>query len=347
MISIASSQLVKQPMYFFLSHLSLADLCYTSTVTPKLIADLLAAKKIISYHGCMTQLFTMHFFGGIEVFILTGMAYDRYVAICKPLLYTLIMTRQKCVAMIAACCAGGFLRSFGQFLLAIFLPYCGPCVSFAEIGLHWHHQNWSPCHCQLGPHGPGDFCGLVDILHCDLVHCQVLLCRESPQNSLHLQFPQHCGGPLFCSFILHLHLTSNYFTRRQSVRSFLYYHCSHAQSSNLHTEKLGDKEWHKEILVPYRSKKGNELKDTSDFHRWTWLNIWIFYNEDFKMYNACLICFFLFHFVLAIYRFKYERKLTTPWIYPDSAVLFSSFLVFLFISPLPLWSFGCVINLDI
>ena len=136
MISIASSQLVKQPMYFFLSHLSLADLCYTSTVTPRLIADLLAAKKIISYHGCMTQLFTMHFFGGIEVFILIGMPYNCYVAICKPLLYTLIMTRQKCVAMIAACCAGGFLRSFGQFLLAIFLPYCGPCVSFAETDLH-------------------------------------------------------------------------------------------------------------------------------------------------------------------------------------------------------------------
>ena len=136
MSSIASSQLMKQPMYFFLSYLSLADLCYTSTVTPKLITDLLAAKKTISYNGCMTQLFTMHLFGGIEVFILTGMAYDRYVAICKPLHYTLIMTRQKCGAMIAASCAGGFLHSFGQFLLAIFLPYCGPCVSFAEIGLH-------------------------------------------------------------------------------------------------------------------------------------------------------------------------------------------------------------------
>lgn len=95
-------------------------------MTPKLITDLLAAKKTISYKGCMTQLFTMHFFGGIEVFLLTGMAYDRYVAICKPLRYTLIMTRQKCAAMIAACCAGGFLHSFGQFLLAILLPYCGP-----------------------------------------------------------------------------------------------------------------------------------------------------------------------------------------------------------------------------
>ena len=126
MISITSSQLMKQPMYFFLSYLSLSDLCYTSTVTPKLITDLLAAKKTISYNGCMTQLFTMHFFGGIDVFVLTGMAYDHHVAICKPLRYTLIMTRQKCVAVIAASCAGGFLHSLGQFLLAIFLPYCGP-----------------------------------------------------------------------------------------------------------------------------------------------------------------------------------------------------------------------------
>ena len=126
MISITSSQLMKQPMYFFLSYLSLSDICYTSTVTLKLITDLLAAKKTISYNGCMTQLFTMHFFGGIDVFVLTGMAYDHHVAICKPLRYTLIMTRQKCVAVIAASCAGGFLHSLGQFLLAIFLPYCGP-----------------------------------------------------------------------------------------------------------------------------------------------------------------------------------------------------------------------------
>ncbi|XP_069888062.1 olfactory receptor 4P4-like isoform X1 [Dipodomys merriami] len=126
MVSITFSPLIHQPMYFFLCYLSLSDLCYTSTVTPKLIIDLLATKKSISYDGCMTQLFTMHFFGGIEVFILTGMAYDRYVAICKPLHYTVIMSRQRCHVMIAASCAGGFLHSFGQFLLAIFLPYCGP-----------------------------------------------------------------------------------------------------------------------------------------------------------------------------------------------------------------------------
>ncbi|XP_006728665.1 olfactory receptor 4P4-like [Leptonychotes weddellii] len=126
MISITCSQLINHPMYFFLSFLSLADVCYTTTVTPKLIIDLLEEKKVISYNGCMTQLFTMHFFGGIEVFILTGMAYDRYVAICKPLHYTLIMSRWKCDAVIAASCFGGFLHSFGQFLLAIVLPCCGP-----------------------------------------------------------------------------------------------------------------------------------------------------------------------------------------------------------------------------
>ncbi|XP_004852633.1 olfactory receptor 4P4-like [Heterocephalus glaber] len=126
MVSIACTPLVTQPMYFFLRYLALSDLCYTSTVTPKLITDLLATKKSISYSGCMTQLFTMHFFGGIEVFILAGMAYDRFVAICRPLHYTVIMSRHRCDLLIVASCAGGFLHSFGQFLLAILLPYCGP-----------------------------------------------------------------------------------------------------------------------------------------------------------------------------------------------------------------------------
>ncbi|KFO27889.1 olfactory receptor 4P4 [Fukomys damarensis] len=126
MVSITGTPLVTQPMYFFLRYLALSDLCYTSTVTPKLITDLLATKKSISYSGCMTQLFTMHFFGGIEVFILTAMAYDRYVAICRPLHYTVVMSRQRCDLLILASCVGGFLHSFGQFVLAIFLPYCGP-----------------------------------------------------------------------------------------------------------------------------------------------------------------------------------------------------------------------------
>ncbi|XP_007526490.1 olfactory receptor 4P4-like [Erinaceus europaeus] len=125
-ISITCSQLIDQPMYFFLNYLALSDLCYTSTVTPKLITDLLAESNLVSYTGCMAQLFTMHFFGGIEILILTVMAYDRYVAICRPLHYAIIMNRQKCYIMFTACCSGAFLHSFVQCLLTINLPFCGP-----------------------------------------------------------------------------------------------------------------------------------------------------------------------------------------------------------------------------
>ena len=106
MISSTSSQLIEQPMHFFLNYLSLCDLSYTSIVIPKLITDLLAERKTISCRHYMAQLFTMHFFGGIEIFILTGMAYDHSMAICKPLHYTVVMSRQRCNAIIA-CCTGG------------------------------------------------------------------------------------------------------------------------------------------------------------------------------------------------------------------------------------------------
>ncbi|XP_070343583.1 olfactory receptor 4P4-like [Equus asinus] len=74
----------------------------------------------------MTQLFTTHFFGGIEIYVLTRMAYDRHATICKPLHYTIIMSRQRCNAIITACFTGGFIHSASQFLLTIFLPFCEP-----------------------------------------------------------------------------------------------------------------------------------------------------------------------------------------------------------------------------
>ncbi|KAM4845203.1 olfactory receptor 4P4-like [Thomomys bottae] len=126
LISITCSQLLEQPMYFFLNYLALSDLCYTSTVTPKLVTDLLVELSTISYKSCMAQLFAMHFFGGIEILLLTVMAYDRYMAICKPLHYTLIMSRQSCNAMVTLCCAGAFLHSFVQCLLTSNLSFCGP-----------------------------------------------------------------------------------------------------------------------------------------------------------------------------------------------------------------------------
>ncbi|XP_054999711.1 olfactory receptor 4P4-like [Sorex araneus] len=126
LISVQCSPLFNQPMYYFLVHLSSMDICYTSTVTPKLIADLLVEKKTIFYSNCMFQVFTMHFFGGVEVFILTAMAYDRYVAICKPLHYMIIMSRTRCNLLVLAAWVGGAIHAFPLFAIAISLPFCGP-----------------------------------------------------------------------------------------------------------------------------------------------------------------------------------------------------------------------------
>ncbi|XP_032215733.1 olfactory receptor 4P4-like [Mustela erminea] len=126
LVSIQCSPLLHQPMYYFLSHLSSMDICYTSTIAPKFIADLLVERKTISYGSCMLQVFIMHFFGMIEVLILTVMAFDRYTAICKPLHYLLIMNRTRCHLLVLAAWAGGAVHSFPQFLMVIRLPFCGP-----------------------------------------------------------------------------------------------------------------------------------------------------------------------------------------------------------------------------
>ncbi|XP_012369219.1 olfactory receptor 4X2-like [Octodon degus] len=127
-LTVLSSASLGSPMYFFLSCLSLVEICYSSTTVPKLISDLLAERKSISVGGCMAQLFLMHFFGGIEIFLLTVMAYDRYVAICKPLHYTTIMNRQVCAVLVGTASAGGFVHSIAQSLLIFQLPFCGPNV---------------------------------------------------------------------------------------------------------------------------------------------------------------------------------------------------------------------------
>ncbi|KAM6158343.1 olfactory receptor 4P4-like [Rhynchocyon petersi] len=126
LISILGSHLCQQPMYYFLSHLAFLDICYTSSVTPKLISDLLLETRSISYSNCMLQVFAMHFFGSIEIFILTAMAFDRYVAICKPLHYMIIMNRTRCKLFVFATWVGGAAHSFPQLFMAILLPYCGP-----------------------------------------------------------------------------------------------------------------------------------------------------------------------------------------------------------------------------
>ncbi|NWX92852.1 OR4S2 protein, partial [Nothoprocta pentlandii] len=125
-ITVNSSHHLNSPMYFFLCYLSFVDIFYSSFTVPKMIADFLVEKKTISFVGCIAQLFGVHFFGCTEIFILTVMAYDRYVAICRPLHYTTLMTRRACGWMVFGSWVGGFVHSMVQTLLTTRLPFCGP-----------------------------------------------------------------------------------------------------------------------------------------------------------------------------------------------------------------------------
>ncbi|CAO2624624.1 Olfactory receptor 4A16 [Lemmus lemmus] len=99
-------------MYFFLVCLSLMDATYSSVFSPKLIMDLICSRKTISVSTCIGQLFVENLFGGAKVFLLVFMAYDLYVAICKPLHYMTIMNRQICIHLLLAAFVGGFGHSF-------------------------------------------------------------------------------------------------------------------------------------------------------------------------------------------------------------------------------------------
>uniref|UniRef100_A0ABM5F7X4 Olfactory receptor n=1 Tax=Pogona vitticeps TaxID=103695 RepID=A0ABM5F7X4_9SAUR len=125
-VTVKSSPRLSSPMYFFLSSLSFVDMCYSSVTAPKLLADFLVKKKVISYVGCMAQLFSGHFFGSTEIFLLTVMAYDRYIAICKPLHYTTIISKSACRWMVVLSWLGGLVHSIVQTLLTVHLPFCGP-----------------------------------------------------------------------------------------------------------------------------------------------------------------------------------------------------------------------------
>ncbi|XP_069890861.1 olfactory receptor 5P6 [Dipodomys merriami] len=114
------------PMYFFLSHLAFADLGYSSSVTPNMLVNFLVEKNAISYLGCAIQLGSVVFFGSSECFLLAAMAYDRFMAICNPLLYSTKMSTQVCVLLVLVAYIGGFLNTCSFNLCFYCLFFCGP-----------------------------------------------------------------------------------------------------------------------------------------------------------------------------------------------------------------------------
>uniref|UniRef100_A0A8C6FVF9 Olfactory receptor n=1 Tax=Moschus moschiferus TaxID=68415 RepID=A0A8C6FVF9_MOSMO len=117
---------LQTPMCFFLSHLSFVDLCYATTIAPQMLVNLLSKRKNISFLGCVIQ---FHFFIALVItdyYILAVMAYDRYLGICKPLLYASKMSRGVCLSLVAAPYIYGFANGLAQTILILRLSFFGP-----------------------------------------------------------------------------------------------------------------------------------------------------------------------------------------------------------------------------
>ncbi|KAH0628916.1 hypothetical protein JD844_010554 [Phrynosoma platyrhinos] len=112
------------PMYFFLSHLSLADTFFVSTTVPKILSNLMSQTKTISYRGCLAQMYFFLTFGNTDNFLLACMAYDHYVAICHPLHYTTVMSHKFCLFLVSGSWVLSSLHSLLYTLLISHLSFC-------------------------------------------------------------------------------------------------------------------------------------------------------------------------------------------------------------------------------
>ncbi|XP_037360198.1 olfactory receptor 8D4-like [Talpa occidentalis] len=113
------------PMYYFLSSLSSLDFCYSSVIVPQMLIGFLSRDKAISYSGCMTQFFLFCMLAVSEFYMLAAMAYDRYVAICSPLLYNVIMSPRVCSLLVAAVFSIGFIQTMIYESCLLSLDFCG------------------------------------------------------------------------------------------------------------------------------------------------------------------------------------------------------------------------------
>ncbi|XP_057565177.1 olfactory receptor 7A17-like [Hippopotamus amphibius kiboko] len=172
-LTVSSDSHLHTPMYFFLSNLSFVDVCFTSTTIPKMLWNIWTQSKVITYEGCVTQIYFLILFAVLDIFLLTIMAYDRFVAICHPLHYTVIMTPRLCGWLVLVSWIISALNSLLQSLMMLQLSFC---TNF-EI-----------------PH-----------FFCELNHMVHLACSDTFLNNIVMYFAAVllCGGPFFgilCSY---------------------------------------------------------------------------------------------------------------------------------------------------
>ncbi|XP_039724593.1 olfactory receptor 7A17 [Pteropus medius] len=130
-LAVSSDFHLHTPMYFFLCNLSLVDICFTSTTVPKMLVNILIKNKVITYAGCITQLYFFIVFGLLDNFLLTVMAYDRFVAICHPLHYTIIMNPRLCVLLVCV-----------SWIMIVSLFYCTSLgVYLSSAATHSSHSS--------------------------------------------------------------------------------------------------------------------------------------------------------------------------------------------------------------
>ncbi|EDL79387.1 olfactory receptor 551 (predicted) [Rattus norvegicus] len=116
------------PMYFFLSNLSFCDICYSTVIAPKMLINILSEHKSSKLFSCVLQSFFFMVYATTEVILLSMMAYDRYVAIANPLMYTVIMTFSICINMVLACYLCGLINSLTHTISLLRLYFCGPNI---------------------------------------------------------------------------------------------------------------------------------------------------------------------------------------------------------------------------
>ncbi|XP_007440266.2 olfactory receptor 1L4-like [Python bivittatus] len=251
----SNTSLLHVPMYFFLCHLSLADLGLSSTIVPKMLQNLLSHTNTISYSGCLTQVYFFVIFIATDNFLLASMAYDRYVAICHPLRYTTVMSYRCCIQLAAAC---WFLAHVHSLLYVLSVSDFTFCAS-REI-----------------PHFFCDFHPLLKLSCSDTSSAEVLLVSEGTAILL---------GPLFLILFSYLFILFKVFKIPSGLRK---YKAFSTCSSHLTTVALFYGTLLGIYIRPSSTYSGSKLKIASILYTMVtpMLNPFIYSLRNSKMHEA-------------------------------------------------------------